>query len=81
MEIGLLEDLAGQLGCMCLSDLHRAERRRLSRCLQTFRAETYSLWEWNDAARYLTGAEIRFSDRKEAKKILLNALGGQQEQA
>lgn len=79
MEIGLLEDLAGQLGCMYLSDLHRAERRRLSRCLQTFRAETYSLWEWNDAAQYLTGTEIRFSSQEAAKKFLLDALSGQTE--
>ena len=79
MEMSLLEELAGQLGCMYLSDLHRAKPWWVGRCLRNFRAETYSLWEWNDAAQYLTETEIRFSSQEAAKKFLLDALSGQTE--
>lgn len=74
--MSLLEELAGQLGCMYISDLHRAERRELRCCLRTVHAEAYSLWEWNDAAQYLTGREKRFSGQKEAKKFLMDVLDG-----
>lgn len=79
MEMSLLEELAGQLGCMYLSDLHRAKPWWVGRCLRNLHAETYSLWEWNDAAQYLTGMEIRFSSQEAAKEFLLDALSGQTE--
>lgn len=74
MGKNLLDELAGQLGYIYLSDLHRAERRELRRCLRAVRPEAYSLREWNDAAQYLTGDKINASARTEAKRLLLEAL-------
>ena len=74
MGKSLLEELAGQLGYVYLSDLHRTGSWELRNCLRDVPAEAYSLREWNDAAQYLTGDKINASARTEAKRLLLEAL-------
>ena len=74
MGKSLLEELAGQLGYVYLSDLHRTERRELSRCLRAVPAEAYSLREWTDAVQFLSGNAIHASTPTAAKQFLLDAL-------
>jgi len=73
-NVSLLENLAGRLEMGCLSDLRYMDQSRLAVCLEAFPPESYSLWEWTDAVRYLTWAERRFSSRSEARMFLLRAL-------
>lgn len=74
MGKSLLEELAGQLGYVYLSDLHRTGRQELSRCLCDVPAEAYSLREWNDAVRYLTGSTPHVASPTAAKRFLLETL-------
>lgn len=74
MKKGLLDHMAEQTGSLYLSDLRYMEQRRLCACLQELPAEAYSLWEWTDAAQYLTGVGKCFSSRSEAKDFLLHTL-------
>ena len=74
MEKSLLDELASQLECVYLSDLHRADRRKLLRWLRNVSAEAYSLWEWEDAARYLIGNGVHGSSQTEVKEALMDAL-------
>ena len=74
MGKSLLEELAGQLGYVYLSDLHRTGSWELRNCLRDVPAEAYSLREWNDAVQYLTGNTPRVSSPAAAKRFLLEVL-------
>ena len=74
MGKSLLEELAGQLGYVYLSDLHRTGSGELRNCLRDVPAEAYSLREWNDAVQYLTGSTPRVSSPAAAKRFLLEVL-------
>ena len=57
-ERSLLELLAGEMGCLYLSDLRAlggADRLRLARALEKIEPREEDLREWNDALAYLTG--------------------------
>lgn len=67
----LLDHLAAVTGCEYLSDLHLPCRLPLLREAVTGCAgHDYSLAEWNDAVRYITGEKAVFSSPEEAKTFL-----------
>lgn len=70
-SMGLLETLSMKVGCMYLSDLHNPELLPLIQYhLRRICPECYSLWEWKDAAEYLT-ADCPFDTVKKVKQYLL----------
>lgn len=69
---GLLERLAGKAGCMYLSDLHMKNRLSyIYYAVLEIPAEYYSLSEWSDTIRYITGEEHSFCTGMEAREWLL----------
>ena len=74
MQTGLLDRLVEQQGLTCLSDLRYADRKLLSRQIFCMQADMYSVWEWSDAAEYLTGKKVTAGTQEEAKACLLKAL-------
>lgn len=70
-SMGLLETLSMKVGCMYLSDLHDPELLPLiQHHLRQICPECYSLWEWKDAAKYLTAA-CPFDTVEELKQYLM----------
>ncbi len=66
----LLEYLAGQTGCMFLSDL-RADMGRLREAVSAADTGSYPTGQWNDAIHYLLHRQAEFSAAAEAKSYLL----------
>lgn len=71
-QTGLLEYIAEQTGCDFLSDLHCAKWKKVQEALLQANTKTFSLEEWNDAAKYLTGEKRCFRTSTEAVNFLLN---------
>ena len=70
---GLLEMLAGKAGCMYLSDLHMKNRLSyIYYAVSEIPAEGYSLSEWSDTIRYITGEKHTFCTEAEAREWLLH---------
>ncbi len=70
-EEGLLECIAGKTGCNFLSDLHQADYEKMRDAFHELDIEAYSLEEWKDAARYLTGETCDLS-KEEVLNYILN---------
>ena len=71
-DMGLLEILAFKSGCTYLSDLHSGASLPLVRhAVREIEPSRFSLREWNDAVRYITGEEISFSSCEDAARYLL----------
>lgn len=69
--MGLLETLRRKVGCMHLSDLHDPKLLPLIQYhLRRIPPACYSLWEWKDAAEYLTAA-CPFDTAEEGKRYLI----------
>ena len=68
----LLERLAEKAGCAYLSDLHAEEwAGRLQIALEEVGPEQAGLEEWNEAARYITGAKRQYPSAEQARDQLL----------
>ena len=69
---GLLDYLKTRVGCFYLSDFHDP---RLLPLIQNILCEIdpwgFSVWEWNDAVEYITGAKHSFNTQKQARQYLL----------
>lgn len=73
MEIALLEYLAMETGCMYISDLkYQKSKTNISMIIRKIPVELYSLREWNDAVKYLTGHEEFLSAEKARDYIIHN---------
>lgn len=71
-QLGLLELLSVKTCCMYLSDLHRRENLPSVRSvIRDTDPALFSLEEWNDAVRYITGEDVNFQTREEAVQYLL----------
>lgn len=67
----LLECLTEEAGCQKLSDLPTGFWFPVACFIAgSVQADRYSLKEWNEAVRYLTGKRIRFASPKQAQKFL-----------
>ena len=73
---GLLEELWRRAGCMYLSDLRSCSGERLRRALVSLPVEPYSLQEWTEAVRYLTGKTKPPESKEQAVKFLLKEAAG-----
>ena len=70
----LLDDLAALEGCECLSDMRLpVYQERLISALQSIDPQSYSLWDWNDAAEYLFHPSSRFQTIDEVYDFMLSA--------
>lgn len=75
----LLDQMAAQMGCVCLSDLRFLDARRreyLVRRLHPLSPHTWALKEWNDALIYLTGLPPQ-PTVQQAKEQMIQFLGAQ----
>lgn len=67
----LLEYLVKETGCQDLSDLRSGFWFPVACFIAgSVRADEYSLKEWNETVRYLTGVRIRFFSPQKAQKFL-----------
>lgn len=69
----LLEKIADELQCVCISDL-KAEKLRSAIYwqLQNISPDDYSLEQWQEAADYLLEDEVAYEDSAEAQVALLS---------
>ena len=69
----LLECLAVNCGCIYLSDLHEPYGSyRIAQAVKNLSVSDYSLQEWNDAVKYITGQPLQFKTVEQAIDYLLN---------
>ena len=74
-EVGLLDRIAAESGCMYLSDLRNCiSKRCCSVVIAGISASDYPVKVWVDAACYMTGTEEDFKTAEEAKQWLLKHL-------
>ena len=67
----LLDYLSAKAGCMYLSDLHRVNNfLAVHHALRELPPDTFSVKEWNDAVRYITGEQHDFFSSDEAENYL-----------
>lgn len=72
---GLLNDVAAELGCICLSDLRSDQLRESTmKEIEKIDPDEYDLLEWNDAVDYLTGNTMAFKSASEAKNCIVDRM-------
>lgn len=71
LKIGPLEELTELTGVMYLSDLQKTSYDLVRRQIRNIDPEKYTLFQWQDAARYLTGKETELETVKEIYDYLL----------
>lgn len=74
-ELHLLDILGARRGCF-ISDLNLSPILRRAALLDLCRMETnkFSLSQWQDTVRYLTGAEKDFTSEKQIRDFILNEM-------
>lgn len=70
----LLEALAEQLDCCCLSDLRIRGKTALRSAIEGIPAERYSRRQWEDAVDYLLDERPSFLSAAQARRYLVQAL-------
>ena len=74
----LFDYLAQELGLEYVSDLnHLKDLCSLKPTVENIRPEDYTLYQWNDVIRYLTGNSGEFAAQTEAKLYLLSYVAEQ----
>ena len=74
MEKELLLVLSEKAGCMYLSDLkYVADKSRIKSEIEQLLPQDFSLAQWNDAVKYLTGQNKTFDSAIEYKEFLITA--------
>jgi hypothetical protein len=72
-NLELLEMLSFQMGCMYLSDLKQPQYLSfIRRALKQIETTRYSIREWEDAVRYLTGEKKEFASHEEVRAYVLS---------
>lgn len=74
-ELHLLDILAARRGCF-ISDLNLSPILRRAALLDLCRMEEnkFSLSQWQDSVRYLTGIEKDFTSEKQIRDFILNEM-------
>ena len=78
-SLSLLDFLSEQTECQYLSDLHFTtdlQKEKLTLIVQSFVPENATLFEWNDAAAYITGRTGSFSTAEDAAKSIIKYCTG-----
>ena len=74
MEKELLLVLSEKAGCKYLSDLkYVADKSRIKSEIEQLLPQDFSLAQWNDAVKYLTGQNKTFDSAIEYKEFLITA--------
>lgn len=71
LKIGPLEELAELTGVMYLSDLQKISYDLVRRQIRNIDPDKYTLFQWQDTAKYLTGKETDLATVKEVYDYLL----------
>ena len=72
MKLGLLDFLSFKTGCIYLSELHRPENLLpVQSVVLRLNPDLFTLEEWNDAVRYITGQDVTFCSPQQAAQYLL----------
>lgn len=72
VKLGLLEYLSFKTGCAFLSDLHDRKKLMFVQSeVHNMNPALFSLKEWNEAVRYITGENVDFPTREQAVGYLL----------
>lgn len=72
-QASLLELLAVRSCCTYLSNLHHPlNLPQIQHAVQGLEPSSFSLAEWNDAVRYITGEDVTFPSREETFQYLMN---------
>ena len=71
LKIGPLEELAELTGVMYLSDLQKISYDLVRRQIRNIDPDKYPLFQWQDAAKYLTGKAVELETVKEIYDYLL----------
>lgn len=71
LKIGPLEELAELTGVMYLSDLQKINYDLVRRQIRNIDPDKYPLFQWQDAAKYLTGKAVELETVKEIYDYLL----------
>lgn len=73
--MGLLDILAAKTGCTYLSDLTFPKNKiHILHPLRKIDASDFTLHEWKDALKYLTGRPSAVSTQQQAKQALMDYL-------
>lgn len=75
-SLSLLDEASAQMGCQYLSDLHYLtpyQRCVLAASLERYDAQSFTLFEWNDALEYLSDCDAE-DTASAAKEKLLQSL-------
>lgn len=78
-KMSLLDLMAVQAQCACVSDLKYIDHRRRLRLAEQLRklpAEEDDLHDWTNALEYLTGKKTPYAGAEQTKAALLAALSG-----
>ena len=74
LNVGLLDLIAGQMGCDFLSDLrflNSTQRAELAQKLEKLSADAFGLHDWNDALEYMAGQPPEQSAAEAREALLL----------
>ena len=70
--MGILETLKAKLCLEYISDLRKiGDMSEIRMYVNAIPEDRYSISEWNDAAKYLTGKDIDHTTKTSAKKSIL----------
>lgn len=72
-NLSLLDEAATYMGCQYLSDLHYLtpyQRCVLAAYLERYDAQSFTLFEWNDALEYLSGCNAEDTVSAAKEKLL-----------
>lgn len=72
LKIGPLEELAELTGVMYLSDLQKISYDLVRRQIKNIAPDKYTLFQWQDTVKYLTGNVVDFQAVKEIYDYLLS---------
>ena len=78
-SLSLLDFLSEQAECQYLSDLHALtdlQKAKLAIVVQSLGAAGANLFEWNDAAAYITGRASSFTTTEDAAKAIIEYCTG-----
>ncbi len=74
LSVNLLEYLAHEVGCSCISDLLRLsteDRIQLAQVVETLPPDGAERREWNAALMYLTGAPLEMTAKAAHRQLII----------
>ena len=76
-DISLIDYIAECMGCEYISDLNFLDNNKkthLYKVIKNINYDDHTLFNWSDAAEYITKEKNKYSDKEEAKNSILKFL-------